>query len=337
MGRAVKILITGGCGFVGRRFAARLLAADDNDVLIIDNMQNGIPVEDWLFKPKYPERLVVRQGDCRTYFRMYKFLPHMFDLVIHCAAIVGGRMNIDGDPLAVATNLSIDSELFHWVTREKDFKPKLVYFSSSAVYPLEMQTKEWHISLSESAVMFSGGYFAKPDKTYGFTKLAGEYLADFAAREYGLDVRVFRPFGGYGEDQDMNYPFPSIIRRIVEGENPVIVWGSGKQERDFIYIEDVVSVVLDTLYLKPGTLNVGTGRVMNFSSLAMLACQLLDVPPNIRVVADTSKPEGVYSRVANTAKLRQFWKNPFTPLEEGIRKVAKHVQTKVGLEHEVAQ
>ena len=70
-----------------------------------------------------------------------------------------------------------------------------------------MQTKEWHIPLPESVVMFSGGYFAKPDKTYGFAKLAGEYLADFAAREYGLDVRVFRPFGGYGEDQDMNYPF----------------------------------------------------------------------------------------------------------------------------------
>ena len=335
----MKWLVTGSNGFVGRRLIRRLLETDDNEVLGIDNFQNAIPVEDWLFKPKNLDRLVVRQGDCRTYFRMHKFSPHMFDAVAHCAAIVGGRMNIDGDPLAVATNLSIDSELFHWITREKDFKPKLVYFSSSAVYPLEMQTKEWHIPLPESAVMFSGGYFAKPDQTYGFTKLAGEYLADFAAREYGLDVRVFRPFGGYGEDQDMNYPFPSILARILRGEDPVVVWGSGNQERDFIYIEDIIDVVLDTLYLAPGKvspLNLGTGRVMNFSSLAMLACQLLDVPPNVRVVADPSKPEGVYSRVANIAKLRQFWKQPFTPLESGIRMVVKHVQTQVGMERKVA-
>lgn len=318
----MKWLVTGGCGFVGRRIVRRLLETDDNEVLVIDNFQNAIPVEDWLFKPKYPERLIVRQGDCRTYFRMHRFTPAMFDAVAHCAAIVGGRLNIDRDPLAVATNLSIDSELFHWITREKDFKPKLIYFSSSAVYPLEMQTEEWHIPLEETKVMFSGNFFPKPDKTYGFAKLAGEYLADFASREYGLDVRVFRPFGGYGEDQDLNYPFPSIIKRIVQGEDPVTVWGSGNQERDFIYIDDVVSVVLDTLYLKLGTLNIGTGITTSFVGLATLACQTLGVNPLI--VSDTTKPQGVFSRVANTAKLRQFYKLPFLTLAEGIKKVAKH-------------
>ena len=332
----MRVAIFGGCGFVGRRFAHRFLATDDNEVLIIDNMLSGMPVDEWLFQPRHLERLTFRHGDCRTYFRMHKFSPDAFDVIVHCAAVVGGRMNIEGDPLAVATNLSIDSEMFYWITRKKNSNLKLIYFSSSAVYPLEMQTKEWHIPLSESAVMFSGGYFAKPDFSYGFSKLAGEYLADFAAREYGLDVRVFRPFGGYGEDQDMNYPFPSILARILRGENPVVVWGSGNQERDFIYIEDVVSVVLDTLYLNPGTLNIGTGIATSFGQLAAMACAQT-VGVGRAIIADPTKPEGVFSRVANTAKLRQFYRSPFLTLPEGIKKVAKHVQTQVGLEREMAR
>ena len=336
----MKILITGGLGFVGRRFARRFLATDDNEVLIIDNLQNGVPVEDWLFQPLHSDRLTVRQGDCRTYFRMHKFVPDMFDVVVHCAAIVGGRLNIDFNPLEVATNLSVDSEFFNWAV-SGHHKPKVIYFSSSAVYPLEMQTCEWHIPLAESAVMFSGNYFAKPDRTYGFAKLAGEYLADFARNEYGLDVRIFRPFGGYGEDQDFNYPFPSIIRRVLNKEDPVTVWGSGDQERDFIYIEDIIDVVLDTLYTRSEItpLNLGTGIATSFVSLANRACSLLDVPSLIK--PEPGKPEGVFSRVADVSKLRQFWKKPFTPLDEGIRKVARamqHVQKeKAGVERQVAE
>jgi len=93
-------------------------------------------------------------------------------------------------------------------------------------------------------------------------KLSGEYLAGFAAKEYGLDVIVYRPFSGYGEDQDLTYPFPSIVRRAVRRESPFVVWGSGKQLRDFIHIDDVVEAVFVTCDnygpVRPSTWGLGS-------------------------------------------------------------------------------
>ena len=211
----MKILLTGGAGFVGRHFALKFLETDENEVLIVDNMYSGLPLDCWYIQPRYFDNLTIVQEDVRTWFRNKRNSPYNFDLVIHCAAIVGGRLNIDGDPLSVATDLSIDSEFFNWAVRGK-FTPKVIYFSSSAAYPIELQTEFCNCDLAESLLNFTTTRIGMPDMTYGFAKLAGEYLAKFAAEKYGLDVKIYRPFGGYGEDQDFNYPFPSIIKRVLD-------------------------------------------------------------------------------------------------------------------------
>ena len=106
--------------------------------------------------------------------------------MIHCAAIVGGRLKIEGDPLAVATDLSIDAEFFNWVVKAK---PKqVIYFSSSAVYPIELQTRKFGVALNESMVHFNGNRIGVPDCTYGFAKLAGEFLAKQAIEKYGANI-----------------------------------------------------------------------------------------------------------------------------------------------------
>ena len=123
-----------------------------------------------------------------------------FDLIIHCAAIVGGRLNIDGDPLAVSTNLSIDAEFFRWIARSQT-KKRVVYFSSSAVYPVELQQRNRHCALAEGLVDLTMTRLGMPDQTYGWSKLTGELLAQKAVRDYGAEVVIYRPFGGYGEDR----------------------------------------------------------------------------------------------------------------------------------------
>lgn len=252
----------------------------------------------------------------------------MFQLIIHCAAIVGGRLKIDGDPLAVATDLSIDSEFFNWVVRAKN-RPKIIYFSSSAVYPLELQQRDCHCSLIEQLVdPPNQSKFSKPDMTYGWSKLSGEVLAQYAVSHYNADVVIYRPFGGYGEDQSLDYPFPSIIKRIVDGENPVTVWGSGDQQRDFIHIEDIVDAVLATMHkLKPGeTLNLGTGMGISFRELARIASDVLNMP--IDIINDSSKPEGVFARISDPFKLEGLWKlpDPMPRLKWGIQQVAKALE-----------
>jgi GDP-L-fucose synthase len=324
-----RVLITGAAGFVGRAFTRRLVR-DGWVVVALDNMSAGEFLHKW-HDPVAPYFVRFGMWDVR-YGVMAMDYPDEYDLIIHCAAIIGGRLKIDNAPLDVAVDLEIDAAFFRWVVGARpsavgpDRKPKVIYFSSSAVYPVELQQRLQYIKLAESLVTQGATKFGRPDVTYGWSKLTGEYLAHLAVKQYGADVLIYRPFSGYGEDQSFDYPFPSIIRRVVNRENPIAIWGSGEQCRDFIHIDDIVEAVMQTKdVLKPGdTLNLGTGIAVSFRELAEMA--LAEVRPTSYddVVCDTTKPEGVFYRVADTYKLSQFYK-PRITLEEGIKRVAKHL------------
>ncbi len=335
----MKVLITGGCGFVGRHFVKRLLD-DGHIVTAIDNMYSGVELVDWMFKPNaYDEKtrgvpnLQLMIGDCRSFFASSGNIwsANRFDLVIHCAAIVGGRIKIEDHPLEVALDLAIDAEFFRWAVDKKPY-PKVIYFSSSAVYPLELQTKATHCLLYETLVNFETYRVSKPDMTYGWVKLTGEYLAKFAHDKYGLDVAVYRPFGGYGEDQDpKTYPFPAIVKRVVDGENPVMVWGSGDQERDWIHIDDIVEGVLRTYDKLSGkVLNLGTGIATSFFQLAEQIVTKRH-PGNVltqSVRNDPLKPEGVFSRVADVYQMSKLY-TPKIFLAKGIKRALDRAKAKV--------
>ena len=146
----MRILITGGCGLVGRRFA-RHYANLGHTVHVVDNLVSGVQPALWPFRPVDIYKISWKNTDCRTYFRTNK--AGQFDLILHCAAIVGGRLKIEGDPLAVATDLSIDAEFFNWVTRG-DLPRQVVYFSSIAVYPIELQTERSQHAAQRGACEF---------------------------------------------------------------------------------------------------------------------------------------------------------------------------------------
>jgi len=118
----MKILITGDAGFVGTNFK-KLLDSKSNHITGID-IKNGTDVREFFAK-----------DDTK------------FDLVIHLAAIVGGRATIEGNPLAVAADLAIDADLFQWALRTRP--GHIVYFSSSAAYPIYLQRAEYKQSLKE--------------------------------------------------------------------------------------------------------------------------------------------------------------------------------------------
>ena len=331
----MKCMVTGGAGFVGRRFVRRLLN-DGHEVTIVDDLSTGLPLNRWpaFLQPtaEQLERLNFPVAcDLRDYMRFDKH-PGRFDLVIHLAAVVGGRVKIEGDPIAVATDLAIDADFFQWIVR--DPRKKVIYFSSSAVYPLSHQQQISHEPLAESLIDWRSLKLGQPDMTYGWSKLTGELLARHAVETYGLDVSIYRPFSGYGADQSLDYPFPSIIKRVLEvaeGKSDTIsVWGDGNQVRDFIYIEDVVDIVMATYnQLKPGeALNLGSGNGVSFRNLAAMAhTVLVDSVFSCDIVCDTSKPTGVFYRVADISKLRQFGWKPSVSLEEGIQRVANYLRT----------
>lgn len=313
--------ILGGCGFVGRHFAKRLL--DDGwKVTVVDDLSTGIPPHQWMLTSNYEVNLTRVQSDVRLWFHM-QGSPEGFDLILHCAAVVGGREKIEGDPLALAANFAIDADFFRWVSRKPQKHQKVVYFSSSAVYPIELQSRASYIALNEGLVSFASNRAGFPDETYGWAKLAGEYLAHRAA-ERGVDVVIYRPFSGYGEDQDLAYPFPSIIQRVARGDEPLVVWGSGDQMRDFVHVDDVVDCVMETAWkLSPGdVLNIGSGTPTSFFELAFVGVKAMG--KGRTVLPDKTKPSGVFYRVSDTAKMLKLYQ-PKVSLEEGVKRALKRL------------
>lgn len=315
-----RVLITGACGFVGRHLTKRLLALGVH-VTLIDALSTGKPLDDWL-PVKTDPSYEFHQVDVRDYFRFA--LDENFDHIFHCAAVVGGRLKIDGDPIAVATDLAIDADMFQWIVKLRK-RPKLIYFSSSAAYPITYQQEHEAIPLSETMIDFSKLRFGIPDMSYGWSKLTGELLAQYAAKKYDLDVVCYRPFSGYGEDQSLDYPFPALIKRVKDKENPITIWGSGQQQRDFIHIDDVVDCVLATKdKLGPAeALNIGTGIATSFFDLAGIAVRLSGRYTPIKT--DPAKPEGVFSRVSDPFKMKQ-WFTPTISLEQGVARALDREQ-----------
>lgn len=317
-----KALITGGCGFVGRHFTNDLIRRG-YEVTVVDDLSTGLSLEKWpvFLRPKGEFRFL--KADAREYF---KESSESFDLILHLAAVVGGRMTIEGDPLKVATDLAIDAMFFNWLPRLKPQPKKVLYFSSSAAYPINLQTESKNQRLSEELIDFNKD-IGVPDMTYGWSKLTGEFLAKYSVENYGIDVVTYRPFSGYGEDQDMTYPFPSIIKRVVNKEDPIVVWGSGKQTRDFIHIDDCVEAVMVTMdKLSAGeAINLTSGFGTSFFDLAKIAMKKLGHEVGLR--NDLTKPEGVFARVGDNTKLSKFF-TPRISLEEGVEKEIKYLSEK---------
>lgn len=285
----MKILITGHRGFVGKYFHKKY---QDHDV-------TGIDIKDG--------------HDCRDFF---KTSDQRFDLVIHLAAIVGGRVSIEGSPLKVATDLSIDSEMCQWALRTRP--EHVVYFSSSAAYPIELQTQPR--KLHESDIDLSA--VRNPDMTYGWAKLTGEYCLQFLEAER-IRTHVFRPFSGYGTDQDLTYPFPSFIQRGLDRANPFEIWGDGTQVRDFIHILDIVEAVDQAIKQDiKGPINLGHGRPTSFNELCSIICDQIGYQPDIKHIL--SAPKGVDYRCSNNQKMLSYYK-PSISLEQGIERALKGI------------
>jgi nucleoside-diphosphate-sugar epimerase len=298
----MRVLITGDCGFVGHHL--RLAFMERGDEVYGLDLKLG--------------------SDALDYFRRNTAdLVHCpaFDLAIHCAAVIGGRASIDGSPLAVATNLALDSWFFRWL--EQSETPRAVYFSSSAAYPVDLQNDlSRPRPLHEDDIRTErAANIGRPDATYGWAKLTGEQLARHARRQ-GKRVIIVRPFSGYGPDQPLDYPFPSFIDRAVRLADPFDIWGDGEQVRDWVHIDDVVGATLALLeadrdFQVNCPVNIGTGRPTSFNELAKLVIDARGggYQPQIRHLVHA--PAGVAYRVADTARLRRFYQ-PRISLEQGI-------------------
>ncbi len=307
-----SVLITGAAGFLGREFVKRHLA-DGDAILGIDDRSSEHSF--WLADLREQDRL---EQDAGAFFADD---TRHWDLAYHFAAPVGGRLKIELDPMFNADSLRLDSLFYRWATKCASVA---VYPSSSAVYGVVLQEGEGQI-LSEGMFHPANNTWPAPDEVYGFTKLVGEKLA-LTAQTYGLNTLCIRPFSGYGEGQSLEYPVPSIARRVVHREDPVVIWGSGAQRRDFIHVDDVVGATLARINAGIEgyqSMNIASGQALTFAAVAQLMAEIVGYDPQI--VNDISKPEGVHSRWGDPTLMRSYYQ-PKVGLRDGLMRELQYVR-----------
>jgi len=325
-------LITGGCGFIGRHFTKKMVDLGYTTT-IVDNMYSNsslLPsnwpqhlkcdftfiesdILDYLHKTEHVQSATSSDSELSVLNeKMCNYNYSLFDIIIHAAAIVGGRETIENDPLLISHNTTIDIELFRWI--EKHPVKHLIYFSSSAVYPLSLQTAEHHRKLKLDDIDIINNNISVPDLTYGWSKLTGEFLLYILSKRVNTTISIYRPFSGYGEDQHDSYPFKSIIKKVLENKDSIDIWSDAV--RDFVYIDDIVNYVLDTCFHdeKIRILNIGTGIPTSMSELANKISTIVhNKKIDVNILDD--KPKGVYYRVSHENS-DYLWNT----LEYGIQK-----------------
>lgn len=294
-----KALVTGSAGFIGRHFVDWLENLDW-DVTQIDLKDNSDAVD------------------------FYRHSDEYFDLVVHAAYHVGGRVAIDGNNLLLAENLQLDSAALNFALKTKP--GHFLYFSSSAAYPIRLQNGDIPHRLRESDITvipdrFSPTYLRhpEPDAHYGWAKLTGERLAQ-QAQQLGVNVHVVRPFSGYGEDQGFDYPFCSIVERAIEKD--FTVWGPPEQTRDWIHVDDVIEGCWAIMRANSqAPTNLCTGKSTTMGRLLKLATGIAHgltlADDQITYLLD--KPTGVIQRVGHPENFFKLYR-PQVSLREGVER-----------------
>lgn len=298
----MRALVTGSAGFVGRYMCQELY--DRGWAIREIDVVNGHDVRDFFF-----------------------YTEDVYDLVVHCAYEVGGRAHIDAKNLALAHNLEIDAQMFDWAVRTGQHA--VLYFSSCAAYPASLQKfSALRQPAREDDIEFDE-YGSFPFDNYGWAKLTGERLG-IAASQTGLRVHTVRPFSGYGGDQSLDYPFPSIVRRALQGD--LSVWGPPGQFRDWIHISDIVAGALSVYeadFREPVNLCTGVGT--EFGEFAKKVWYIYQKEFFTGMRANTSlsnqipdveyqpeKPTGSLYRVGDPTLMNSMHTAKIS-LEEGIR------------------
>jgi UDP-glucuronate 4-epimerase len=244
----MKILVTGGAGFVGSALSSRLLL-DGHEVVVIDNFSDYYDVS---LKEARVQALLngaeVIKGDITNRsFLQELFRGHDFDAVAHLAAQAGVRYSVENPGVYVETNV-VGTQVLLETMKEFGVK-KMVYASTSSAYG-----NDTHPPFTETAPA------NRPVSIYAATKRSGELIAHVYHSMHGFDVTCLRFFTVYGPWGRPDMALFKFAKHIQDGE-PIEVYNNGDMRRDFTYIDDIVEGFVRALEKPMGyeVINLGNG------------------------------------------------------------------------------
>ncbi|MFO7766135.1 MAG: NAD-dependent epimerase/dehydratase family protein [Pelovirga sp.] len=249
----MKILVTGGAGFIGSHLVD-LLLAQHHQVVVLDNLSTG--QLDNL--PAANGALQIKVGDICNAHTVDEAASGC-DAIVHLAAVASVQASVE-DPCGTH-QVNLVGTLNLLETARKNNIKRFVYASSAAVYG---NTEE--IPVCEHTPL-------NPLTPYAADKLAGEYYIDFYRRQYGLAPTTFRFFNIFGPRQDPSSPYSGVISIFLQralANQPITVFGDGEQTRDFVYVADLVRLLAQTVSTSAMTaepMNVGNGAQTSLNQL----------------------------------------------------------------------
>jgi len=304
----VKILITGGAGFVGSHLCDKY-TKEGNTVICLDNFMSGNLTNIRHLLSYRNFKLI--NGDVRDFDLLEKIMTDV-EVVFHLAAQIHVDRSIIEPKLTYDINISGTQSILE-LARRYDVR-KVIHASTSEVYGTAQYTP-----MDEKHPL-------NAPHPYGASKTAADRMCYAYKQTYGIDIAIMRLFNIFGPRQrDTGYGgvISIFVRRALNGMPP-IVYGDGKQTRDYTYIEDALSAydaVLNYKGVLDGPINFGTGREVKIIDLANRIIKLTGQQGKIKPVHVEPRPGEVQRLIADISQAKKLLKwEPKCTLDEGLKK-----------------
>lgn len=298
----MKVLITGGAGFIGSHILAQLQGRRDMDVVVFDNLSSGS-------KEHVPAGMELVEGDvCDEAAVDALFTDHHFDAVVHLAAQTMVPFSVDHPVEDCQINLE---GVLHVLEACRTHGTEHILFSSSAA----VYGDNLNIPLKETERLV-------PTSPYGVTKMTTEHYLRVYHELYGMDATVFRFANVYGERQGEKGEggVVSIFCKLLSQHQGITVFGDGNQTRDFVYAGDIAQAIIRALPLKGyHTMNVSTGQETSLNDLIRSFEKAVGYTVPVQYTAPRTG-DILRSVLSNEALKRDLGFVPEMDLEEGIRR-----------------
>jgi UDP-glucose 4-epimerase len=300
----VRVLVTGGAGFIGSNLVRRLLERGD-EVRVLDDLSTGRAAN----LAELETDVEILEGDLRRADRVEAATAGA-DLVFHQAALPSVQRSIE-DPVATGEVNVLGTLNVLAAARDLNVR-RVVVASSSSIYG------------TGNAVPWSESAPPDPSSPYAVSKLAAERYAVSFSRMYELETVALRYFNVYGPRQDPGSPYaavvPSFISAVAAGE-PVTIYDDGEQSRDFTFVADVVEANLlasEAPDVDGTVVNVAAGRPLTVHALAESVGEVLGRPVERRYLpARAGEARDSWADIGAARRLLRY--EPRFALEDGLR------------------
>ena len=308
----MKYLITGGAGFVGSSIAKKLIS-ENHTIWIIDNLSTG-------YLSNLPKEAVFIMGDCSKIASINQLNNFSFDAILHIAGQSSGEISFE-DPV-YDINCNTVSTLLLLQYAVKTGCKRFIYASTMSVYGQQ-----------ENKDCFSEEDITNPLSFYAVGKLASEAYLKIYSTIYGINYTALRYFNIYGPGQNLENLKQGMIsiylKQLIDPTfDKITVKGSSDRFRDFIYIDDVVSITTGFINQQASfneIINIATGKKTMVSQLLALLKHYTGIEKPVEYYTGTPGDQfGIY---ADIHKLKKLYTAPLEPIESGVKLFCENALT----------